>query len=74
MEIKDGKAAIGLGEVSFRKIDRNTALEGIGEDGGVEAVAFEAGDLRDARLGSEGGFRIISIFRQGFFCDEETGD
>ena len=66
VKIEDGKAAGGIGEVGFGEIDGDGALVGVRENGGVEAMAFQAGNAGDARddLGRRCACRL-----RGFFAE-----
>lgn len=73
VEIEDGEAAVGIGEVGFWQINGDAAFEGIGEDGGVEAEPFKSRNVGDACLGDGGGFGAFGFLRRWFFRGEKAG-
>jgi hypothetical protein len=54
VEIEDGEALFGVLEVGAGKVDEEGAVLGVGKEGRVEAVAFEAGK-RVGGVAEEGG-------------------
>jgi hypothetical protein len=46
VQVEDGESLLGVLGVIAGKIDEDGAVLGVGQDGGVEAIAFEAGEGR----------------------------